>query len=214
MVKLGRGLGVIVLVLSAVSVAGACKRDGGVDVATPDDEPKPKKKKDPVKAFKEPKNHRAEHASCPSADTPAPGTVTYGPKMATPPGPPCKSKADCKARPNGRCSLGNCTYDDCYEDKDCKGGTTVCTCQQEGERGYYCKAGDCAVDADCKGGGYCSPSWSMTCGSFMGTVGYYCHTKDDECTNDDECTKGKEQGYCAYDSEKKHWRCGFGHCVG
>jgi hypothetical protein len=90
----------------------------------------------------------------------------------------------------------------------------VCTCDQEGERGYYCKAGNCAIDGDCAESGYCSPSWSSSCGAFLGVVGWYCHTKKDECVNDSECTKDKQQGYCAFDQVKKYWRCGYGHCVG
>lgn len=212
MQKLSRGLSAILLLLAGFGSAAACKRDSG-EIASPDDEPKPKQtkpKKDPPKhtAVK----HREKHESCESKDTPAPGTATYAPRMPIPPGPACKSKADCKDKANGRCAAGHCTYDSCYEDKDCPSTSPVCVCDQEGERGYYCKAGNCAIDADC-GDGACSPSWSTECGAFMGTVGWFCHSKADDCTNDDEC-KEKGQGYCAYDQMKKHWRCGYGHCVG
>lgn len=190
----------------------ACKRSD--DISDDPQTPKPKKKlvDKPVKKLTEAKKHRETHGTCPSADTKATATTTFAPKMPTPPGPPCSSKADCKAEANGRCSRGHCTYDGCYEDKDC--GNKVCQCDEDGTRGYYCKAGDCAIDADCGEHGYCSPTYGMSCGAFTGVVGYYCHTRDDECTNDDECVKGKEQGYCAFDPEKKHWRCGYGHCVG
>lgn len=216
--ELQRSVFAVVVALSAVACAVSCKRDSA-DVATPDDEPKPKKKtkKDPEtpdKPTSTPLKHRASHEACSDKDTPAPSTMTYGPKLPTPLGPACKTKADCKDKPNGRCAAGHCTYDGCYEDKDCTGSGTVCTCEQDGQRGYYCKAGNCAIDADCSETGYCSPTWSTECGAFLGVVGWYCHTKKDECVNDSECQKGKEQGYCAYDGEKKYWRCGYGHCVG
>jgi hypothetical protein len=205
-----RRITALVLVLF---IAASCKRDETIK----DDEqekPKPKKTKfeKPPPKLVEPKSHRTAHVTCDSKDTKAPPTATFGPRMPIKPGPACKSKADCKEQPNGRCSLGHCTYDGCYDDKDC--GNKVCECHEEGVRGYYCKSGDCSVDSDCGDNGYCSPTWGMSCGSFTGVVGYFCHTKEDECTNNDECMKGKEQGYCAYDPTLKHWRCGFGHCVG
>lgn len=212
--KPSRWISALLLVLAGSASAAACKRESP-EIASPDDEPKkqkPKPKKQPEKVAAE--KHRATHEVCESKDTPAPTTATYAPRMPIPPGPACKSKADCKDGKGGRCAGGHCTYDNCYEDKDCPSNSPVCICQQEGSRGYFCKAGNCAVDSDCGADGYCSPSWSTECGAFMGTVGFYCHTKDDECTNDDECKKGKEQGYCAFDHAKKLWRCGYGHCVG
>lgn len=205
----------LALSLAASALAVACKRDAP-EAVSPDD-PKPKKPPkvvEPPKSKAVPDKHRAAHEACDPRDTPAPGTMKYEPMPPTPLGPACKTKADCKAKPNGRCAKGNCTWDGCYEDKDCKDGKTVCTCEQDGEKGYYCKSGDCAIDADCPESGFCSPSWSSTCGAFLGVVGWYCHTKRDECTNDSECTKGEEKGYCAFDPDKKHWRCGYGHCVG
>lgn len=191
----------------------ACKRDDAT--IDKDDPPTTKKPKKPIvdeKPLKVAVKHRAAHVVCSKADTPSTKVLTYGPRMPIPPGPPCKTKADCTTGKNGRCALGNCTYDGCYEDSDC--GKGVCECQQEGARGYFCRAGDCAVDGDCGAGGFCSPTWSTSCGAFSGIIGYYCHTKEDDCTNDDECVKAGAKGYCAYDSEKKHWRCGYGHCVG
>jgi hypothetical protein len=206
-------IGGALLILSLGAFVGtACQHRDNTQIDKDDDKPTKKKPKPPEKAAKVPEKHRTTHGSCPSADTPAPGTVTYGPKAITPPGPACKSKADCKDKANGRCSQGHCTYDNCYEDKDC--GKTVCECRQDGINGYFCKGGDCAVDADCGANGYCSPSWSMTCGAFSGVVGFYCHTASDECTDDSECVKETVQGYCAFDSAAKHWRCGYGHCVG
>lgn len=196
-----------------VCIASACKHQDNTQIDKDDEKPKRKKTPDsPEKLWKTPTKHRAEHAPCNRADTPGGGTVTYGPKMKEPPGPACASKADCKASPNGRCSAGHCTYDGCYEDKDC--GKTVCECREEGIHGYYCKGGDCAVDADCGANGFCSPTWGMDCGAFTGVIGFYCHTSKDECVDDSECKSTKGQGYCAYDTEKKRWRCGYGQCVG
>ncbi len=200
------------VLLVGLALAPACKHSDGSDIEK--DSPKPPKKKkepEPEKSLKEPKKHRASHAACSRADTPPSGAVTFGPKLPTPKGPACKSKADCTDKANGRCAVGFCTYDHCYEDKDCGKGS--CECVQEGVRGYFCKAGDCAVDADCGAGNYCSPTWGMSCGAFTGVIGYYCHTKKDECTDDDECTENGK-GYCAYDNDKGRWRCGYGHCVG
>jgi hypothetical protein len=207
-----RSVGLLLIVGVSLATAFACKRSGE-EITDDEKPPRPKKKFEPPwKKTTEPKSHRTAHATCSSADTPPAGTVTFGPRLPVPLGPACKSKADCKEQANGRCSRGHCTYDRCYDDKDCD--NKVCLCDEEGTRGYYCKAGDCAVDSDCGDNGYCSPSYGMSCGAFTGVIGYYCHTEKDECTNDDECVKGKEQGYCAYDSKLKHWRCGYGHCVG
>lgn len=205
--------GALLIVSAAVFVASACSRTDNTQIDKDDDKSKKMAKPPPPqKVAKVADKHRDKHASCSRDDTPAPTAVTYGPKPHEPPGPACKSKADCTANKNGRCSRGHCTYDNCYEDKDC--GKAVCECSDDGIRGHYCKQGDCAVDSDCGSNGYCSPTWGMSCGAFTGVIGYYCHTADDECTNDSECVKGKEQGYCAYDTDLKHWRCGFGHCVG
>ena len=199
--------------LLGLGIASACKHQDNTQIDKDDEKPKKKLKTEtPVKSGKTPEKHRTAHAPCSRVDTPASPTVTYGPKAMEPPGPACASKADCKANANGRCSRGHCTYDGCYEDKDC--GKTVCECHEEGIHGYYCKGGDCAVDSDCGDKGYCSPTWGMECGAFTGVIGFFCHTEKDECTDDGECVKEKQKGYCAYDSEKKHWRCGYGQCVG
>lgn len=200
----------VVLALSAVTLAAACKRDDP-DAKPDDTSSKSKKPKTPPKPSRVPAEHRAAHTACDRADTPAPTTVTHAARMVIPEGPACASKSDCTESPNGRCAAGHCTYDGCYEDKDC--GKGVCTCSQEGKRGWYCKPGDCSVDGDC-GSGYCSPSVSITCGSFFGVVGFYCRTAEDECVDDGDCTKDKQGGYCAFDDKAKHWRCGYGRCVG
>jgi hypothetical protein len=196
--------------LLVFAIALSCKHNDGASIDKDEPPSKPKVKAPPSKS-KVPADHRAAHQACPKTDTPAPTTVTYGPRLPTPKGTPCKTKSDCTAKPNGRCAEGNCTYDQCYEDKDC--GKTVCQCTTDNINGYYCHGGNCAVDADCGEQGYCSPTFGIECGAFTGVVGFYCHTAKDECTDDSDC-KGKEQGFCAFDPDKKLWRCGFGHCVG
>lgn len=191
----------------AVGIATACQKP--TDVAVPDGPPK--KKSAPIKGARVPKLHRDKHVDCSAADTPPKTTVPFKPQPPIPPGPPCTSKSDCTEKSFGRCSAGHCTYDSCYRDSDCKAG--VCTCEEQGKRGYYCKPGSCAVDGDCGDDGYCSPTWELGCGSYLGVIGWYCHAPADECTNDDECTE-QPNGYCAWSPEKKHWVCGYGMCEG
>lgn len=209
-----------VSVLAALALsAGACTRAEPDPRATPDEPTqKPPKKRDPPPA-RTPEKHRATGTPCPKETTPA-TRVTHGPRMRTPDGPPCTANADCKEQKNGRCSAtGHCSYDGCYADADCgKGG--VCVCTEEGKRGYSCVMGNCSVDGDCDVGsskGYCSPTYGLACGAFTGTIGWYCHTKDDDCVDDADC-KGKPgksgNGYCAWSPEASKWVCGYGHCVG
>jgi hypothetical protein len=190
--------GALLIVALGVFVGGACKRDDATIG----------KEKSPSKKGEKPEKHREKTEPCVSKDSSS-GNQPFGAKADTPDAPPCKTGADCKDQKNGRCFNGKCAFDGCYADKDC--GKGVCECSNYG--GHHCRAGDCAVDSDC-GGSYCSPTYGFQCGAYEGVVGYYCHTSDDECTNDDECKKDKQQGYCAYDVKKKHWRCGYGHCVG
>jgi hypothetical protein len=196
------------LVLIAVL---ACKRDDATIGKTPE---KPKtgkiKKTSPV-----PEKHRAEHAKCQVADTAAPKTTTFKPMAPQPPGPPCSTRSDCKAGKGARCAAGHCIYDQCYEDGDCK---AVCECidhTEHGTGGHFCRQGNCSIDADCGSDNYCSPTFGFSCGSYSGVVGYYCHTNKDECLNDGDCHEaGTAYGYCAYDTEKGHWRCGYAECDG
>ncbi len=202
-----KAIGAALLVSLGLLGACACRKEG--ETVTHDGS-KPKKKIAPIKS-KAPKHHRDTHEDCSAADTPPKTTTTFKPQAPTPPGPPCTSKSDCKEKPNGRCSAGNCTYDNCYKDSDCQSG--VCTCQEQGKSGWFCKPGNCAVDADCGDAGYCSPTGSVACGSFFGVIGWYCHAPADECIDDSECTT-QPGGYCAWSPEKKHWVCGYGMCEG
>jgi hypothetical protein len=202
-----------------VAGAGACSRAETDTKATPDEPAKkPPKKADhppPPVTARTPEKHRESGTPCPREAT----RETHGPRMRTPDGPPCTANADCKEQKNGRCSAsGFCSYDSCYADADCgKGG--VCVCTEEGKRGYACVMGNCSVDGDCKGergNGYCSPTYGLSCGPFTGTIGWYCHTKDDDCVDDGDCAKpGKgARGYCAWSPEASKWVCGYGQCVG
>lgn len=210
--RAARALGVIAVVGLGLASASACRKGDDITSDPKGGSTKPPNV-EPAKKVRAPKKHRKEHEGCPRADT---ATATYAPMAPPPLGPPCTTRADCKGMTSPRCAAGHCVSDACYEDQDCKSGG-VCTCEQSGARGWYCKPGDCAVDADCGANGFCSPTWDMGCGAFFGTVGWYCHTKDDECVDDADCKdsdKSTGPGFCAFDPEKKKWRCGYGHCVG
>jgi hypothetical protein len=170
----------------------------------------------------EPENHRASAVACDhtrsSNESGAPADQDGG--FVT-----CHSHADCTEGENGRCS-GNvhdgwqCTYDSCFADSDCpsaaSGESRSCGC----EGGFrsdnnVCLSGNCRVDADCGQGGYCSPTLG-DCGNYTKTVGYYCHTNDDECNDDSDCKVGSAypEGYCAFTPSVGHWRCSTAQCAG
>jgi hypothetical protein len=66
-----------------------------------------------------------------------------------------------------------------------------------------CSTGNCQADSDCGDDGFCSPTLG-SCGNYMGVVGYYCHTCEDECVNDWDCGRGAG---CVYSQEVEHWVC-------
>lgn len=169
----------------------------------------------------EPVKHRASATTCDHVratnDPGVPATPGGGSPVL------CTSHADCTAGENGRC-VGNghdgwqCTYDSCFSDADCASADGPRLCQCEGgvrSDNNVCLPGNCRVDADCGDGGYCSPSFGY-CGAYSGVVGYYCHTKDDECVNDSECnpTGATPGGYCSFQSTVGHWKCDHTNCVG
>lgn len=160
-----------------------------------------------------PTAHRAAGAMC--DDVRGPGAMVD----PTFPGIECLNDSDCTDGHNGRC-IGNnhdsyyCSYDECRTDAECGSGS-VCECEG-GFRGDHnvCLASSCATDADCGPGGFCSPSQG-DCGAYLGTIGYFCHTCDDECVNDTDCGDGSEWGsYCMYDQGVGHWRCSDSQCAG
>ena len=154
-----------------------------------------------------PKYHRAEATSC-------------GPSM---PQTACKTDADCAiVGPTGgivpKCTAaGVCDDDECIMDADCtSGGNSVCECKDDpsgggSSNGNVCLPGNCQTDADCAAG-YCSPTVSADCGTFYGTVGFYCHTCEDTCLDDSDCTGSYY--YCAFDPTVGHWACGEAVCAG
>jgi hypothetical protein len=72
-----------------------------------------------------------------------------------------------------------------------------------------CFHGDCQVDADCPGS-YCSPSaLDSEPGDFpAGSVGFFCHTASDGCTDDADCP-GDRYEACTFDAAQARWRCFF-----
>lgn len=161
-----------------------------------------------------PDQHVAVGPSCPT--TRPPGIVDAGA-----PGPDsgvfqgnCRSDSDCTMGKNGRCGpqgriAGDiCTYDECFTDGDCA-ATQACFCSASGNS---CLNANCRTDGDCAGLG-CSPTYGMSCGSFGGTQGLYCHTQSDECVNDKDCTQSGA-GYCAFSPQVGHWQCFYGFCAG
>jgi hypothetical protein len=164
---------------------------------------------------REPEKHRAVATSC-DHERP-PGDPCFGACDGT---TGCVADTECTAGENGRCEsfrgYSECTYDVCFEDSDCgQGGPCGCETTLWSDANT-CLAGNCQTDADCGPGGYCSPTLS-TCGNYSGVTGYYCHTRDDECTDDAECTGQAGQfgpGYCMFSVQVSHWICSYSHCVG
>jgi hypothetical protein len=163
----------------------------------------------------EPEEHRSAVVECDQQRSPGVEPPDDAATRAS-----CQSDADCTDGDNGRCT-GNshdgwyCTYDQCFADTDCGSGA-VCNCEG-GFRSDHnvCQAGNCRTDADCGDNGYCSPSFG-TCGNYEGVVGYFCHTRKDECTDDADCDGEGDFGdpYCMYDDGVGHWKCSNSHCAG
>lgn len=162
-----------------------------------------------------PVNHRATAEAC-TAARPA-GSVDSGI-----PGD-CASDADCVAGDNGRCveDLGKppfCSYDACAVDDDCGAGS-VCECRNpSAHHANICVHGNCRVDADCGAAGYCSPSAVTldpycTEGVPIGSVGYFCHASDDECTDDADCPASGTFPACLFNVDKVRFACFEVLCV-
>jgi hypothetical protein len=158
---------------------------------------------------REPAVHRAMASEC-TAERP-PGSIGAGPDEGA-----CKMDSECMSGDNGRCvqDIGQpteCSYDECALDADC-GGSSVCECRNPANHNANgCFHGNCVVDADCGPGGYCSPS-AVTLSPFctegvpIGSVGYFCHTKEDECIDDADC--GDQGAFaCFFNVDKLHYAC-------
>lgn len=162
-----------------------------------------------------PANHRAAAAACTAARPP--GSIGGGVDGD------CTTDAECTAGDNGRCvdELGKpafCSYDACSVDADCGAGS-VCECRNPAAHdANVCVHGNCQVDADCGEGGYCSPS-AVTLDPFctegvpIGSVGYFCHSAGDECTDDAECPSSGTFPSCFFDVDKLHFACFEVLCV-
>jgi hypothetical protein len=166
-----------------------------------------------------PQQHRPGSPPC-TAPRPAGYAITPAPS-----GSQCTSDNDCTKGLNGRCNgqgaLGHatnaCSYDACTSDTDC-GGAQVCDCRNTvNQDANTCFHGDCRVDSDC-GDEYCSPSLTgydpASCPNVVaGSVGYFCHTRQDACIDDSECNP-QSGGTCSFDVNALRWQCFKPLCVG
>jgi hypothetical protein len=172
-----------------------------------------------------PKQHRAVATAC---DNVRSNGGPFGAPDGGAPPTSCSSHAQCTQGKNGRC-VGNghdgwyCTYDICFADSDCGGGSGVCNCEGgfRSDHNVCLSTNGCHVDADCKtvsrlGGGYCSPTLG-SCGHYDKAVGYHCHTAEDECIDDEDCKGDGQFGarpYCKFDQTIGHWKCSNQECAG
>jgi hypothetical protein len=158
---------------------------------------------------REPKLHRAAATEC-TAERP-PGNVDPSA------GGDCTTDAECTTGANGRCVqfLGDpafCSYDECAKDADC-GAASVCECRNPAAYdANVCVHGNCLLDADCGQGGYCSPS-AVTLDPFckegvpIGSVGYFCHTAEDECIDDEDCGAPEVFAACFFSVDAMRFTC-------
>jgi len=133
-------------------------------------------------------------------------------------GAQCSADEDCTDGENGRCIQHRetlCTYDGCFDDGACDGFACECEGGWGSDHNICLRQGNCLVDADCGEGGYCSPSLG-DCGDYGGTVGYFCHTPQDECIDDADCggMPGSGGSYCRFNPAVGHWSCDDSQCVG
>ena len=156
-------------------------------------------------ALPEPIKHRVDGEMC-SGTPPAGNAIGQ-------PGSDCMTDSDCVAGDNGRCiwPFGGddvCRYDECSQDSDC-GSVGICSCRLKSAFGVnVCHQGNCVVDGDCGVAGYCSPSALLFPNCMMGispgSVGYFCHTPQDGCTDDEDCG---ESSTCLFKVESMRWSC-------
>ncbi len=130
----------------------------------------------------------------------------------------CNADEDCADGENGRCIQHRdvqCTYDSCFDDSACGGFACECEGGWGSDHNICLNQGNCLVNADCGEGGYCSPSLG-DCGDYGGTVGYFCHTPEDECIDDADCggASGESDNYCKFNPAVGHWTCDNAQCVG
>jgi hypothetical protein len=155
--------------------------------------------------------HRASLATCnPMIDMPAcVGDEKYL---------DCKTDADCKEHPHGRCVTGlgqvgrycGCHYS-CASDSDC-GPEEACVCKEVGRLGVphsVCARAACRVDADCESKQCGLSTYNNGCST---SVSLACRTKDDACKSDGDCGPA---GQCAVvrPGTNASWQCGRRSCV-
>ncbi|WP_437813236.1 ferritin-like domain-containing protein [Sorangium sp. So ce1078] len=135
----------------------------------------------------------------------------------------CKTDADCRQGPRGKCvsafgQIGaycGCEYA-CESDAEC-GASEVCVCKGTGalrEEHSVCAKARCAVDADCP---------DSTCGLsayFNGCweqVTLACRTKEDACRSDADCAPDTNPGAACVaadiEGESARWQCAGISCA-
>lgn len=152
--------------------------------------------------WREPAQHRAAAVACRTDRQAGACTNTTTPA--------CTADSQCgDGGVNGRCTAVKsypytcvCSYDACASDSEC--GEGPCDCRATDDVGNRCLQGNCKVDSDCGVGGYCSPTSSIQCGPSFGVVGYYCHTRCDQCMDDADCAAGSS---CRFDPTGGRWTC-------
>lgn len=203
----------ILLVLSAAVAVGASSCAGkSFAPAAPDagepDASASSEHAGSANAGRVPKEHRANHAQCPTERDPVTPTSDGCPVNAL----HCAQDSDCTEGENGRCfDVGlcpsDCDYDDCFQDSDCA-SQTPCFCRPSATDKNYCfTRSNCSVDADCGDGAYCSPSLiasSCICESSSCIEGYFCHTTRDGCLDDGDCPTRQT---CAFDGNEQRFSC-------
>lgn len=187
-----------------------------------------------------PEKHRPAGMACPQQRAPSISVACMGNDAGFEadggycfPALSCATDSDCTKGTNGRCmypgagpAVLECSYDDCFQDSDCKGTACECRASSASDAPNSCAGGNCATDSDCGENGYCSPSAPglgtcpnpalcgdsglpacspspCACGDSCGH-GYFCHTTCDSCIDDSDCSADKT---CNYDTVAKAWIC-------
>ncbi len=131
----------------------------------------------------------------------------------------CKTDADCKEHPYGKCVTGfgqvgsycGCQYS-CANDTDC-GATEACACKSAGlgKLGHsICIQASCRTDADCDSKQCGLSIYNNGCSSVTSLA---CRTKTDTCKTDVDCASSG--GHCAVPrpGPNAKWECARRSCV-
>lgn len=130
----------------------------------------------------------------------------------------CKTDADCKEHPHGKCVTGygqvgsycGCHYS-CTNDSEC-GADEACICKGLGRGGTghsVCARAACRIDADCESRQCGLSTYNNGCST---TFSLACRTKEDACKSDGDCGPGSQ---CAVvrPGTNATWQCGRRSCV-